>query len=173
MVDSNRQWFKSNIGLDANETSRDISFCTHAIEQEDVMVISDATLDPAFRKNPLVLQEPNIRFDAGCPVHADTGSRLGTLCLIDREPPDFSRHDEAVLRHTAQMIENELTADFLAHADPLTSMLNRRGFDSRAQEAIALCHNADLQACLFLFDLVNFKSFNERHGPAAGNRALW
>lgn len=172
LVDSNRQWFKSNIGLDATETPRDISFCTHAIEQEDVMVIPDATLDPAFRQNPLVLQEPNIRFYAGCPVHADTGSRLGTLCLIDREPRDFSRHDEAVLRHTAQMIENELTADFLAHADPLTSMLNRRGFDSRAQEAIALSHDADLQACLFLFDLVDFKSFNERHGPAAGDRAL-
>lgn len=172
LVDSNRQWFKSNIGLDASETPRDISFCTHAIKQEEVMVIPDATLDPVFRNNQLVLQKPNIRFYAGCPVHADTGSRLGTLCLIDREPRDFSRHDEAVLRHAAQMIENELTADFLAHADPLTNMLNRRGFDSRAQEAIALCHDAELQACLFLFDLVDFKTFNERHGPAAGDRAL-
>ena len=172
LVDANRQWFKSSIGLDISETARDISFCTYAIEHEEVMVIPDATLNPAFKNNPLVLQDPNIRFYAGCPVHADTGSRLGTLCLIDREPREFSRHDEAVLRHAAQMIENELTADFLAHADPLTNMLNRRGFDARAQEAIALCHDADLQACLFLFDLVDFKSFNERHGPAAGDRAL-
>lgn len=172
LVDSNRQWFKSNLGLGVAETARDISFCTYAIEQEDVMVIPDAKQDPMFQNNPLVLQDPNIRFYAGCPVHADTGSRLGTLCLIDREPREFSRHDEAVLRHAAQMIENELTADFLAHADPLTDMLNRRGFDSRAKEAIALCHDAELQACLFLFDLVNFKAFNERHGPAAGDRAL-
>ncbi len=172
LVDTNRQWFKSNLGLNAKETARDISFCTYAIEQEDVMVVPDATLDPIFENNPLVLQDPNIRFYAGCPVHADTGSRLGTLCLIDREPRDFSKHDKSVLRHTAQMIENELTADFLAHADPLTDMLNRRGFDSRAHEALALCHDAELQACLFLFDLVDFKSFNERHGPAAGDKAL-
>ena len=136
------------------------------------MVVPDATQDPIFKDNPLVLQDPYIRFYAGCPVHADTGSRLGTLCLIDREPREFSRYDETVLRHAAQMIENELTADFLAHADPLTGMLNRRGFDSRADEAIALCQEADLQACLFIFDLVSFKSFNERHGPAAGDRAL-
>ncbi|MBC53233.1 MAG: diguanylate cyclase [Gammaproteobacteria bacterium] len=172
LVDSNRQWFKSSLGLDVTETARDISFCTHAIEQEDVMVIPDATQNPAFKNNPLVLQDPNIRFYAGCPVHADTGSRLGTLCLIDREPREFSRHDEAILRHAAQMIENELTADFLAHVDPLTNMLNRRGFDSRAQEALSLCHDADLQACLFLLDLVNFKAFNQQHGPAAGDRAL-
>lgn len=172
LVDTNRQWFKSVIGLDTKETARDISFCSHAIEQEDVMVVPDATLDAKFSNNPMVLQEPHIRFYAGCPVHADTGSRMGTLCLIDREPRDFSKHDETVLRHVAQMIENELTADFLAHADPLTGMLNRRGFDSRAQEAIMLCHDVDLQACLFLFDLVNFKAFNERYGPAAGDRAL-
>lgn len=172
LVDTNRQWFKSIIGLDVKETARDISFCTVAIEKEDVMVIPDATLDPRFKNNPLVLQDPHIRFYAGCPVHADTGSRLGTLCLIDREPRKFSQQDESVLRHTAQMIENELTADFLAHVDPLTGMLNRRGFDSRAQEAIALCHDVDLQACLFLFDLINFKTFNEDHGPAAGDRAL-
>lgn len=172
LVDTNRQWFKSSLGLEVTETARDISFCTHAIEHEEVMVVPDATRDPMFRDNPLVLQDPHIRFYAGCPVHADTGSRLGTLCLIDREPREFSGYDEAVLRHAAQMIENELTADFLAHADPLTGMLNRRGFDSRAQEAVALCQDADLQACLFLFDLVNFKSFNERHGPAAGDRAL-
>lgn len=136
------------------------------------MVIPDATLDPQFKDSPLVLQDPHIRFYAGCPVHADTGSRLGTLCLIDTEPREFSKHDESMLRHTAQMIENELTADFLAHVDPLTGMLNRRGFDSRAYEAIALCHDANLQACLFLFDLINFKTFNADHGPAAGDRAL-
>lgn len=172
LVDTHRQWFKSAIGLSATETSRDISFCSHAIEQDDIMVVPDAILDPMFSNNPLVLQDPNIRFYAGCPVHANTGSRLGTLCLIDNTPRDFSDHEKVVLRHLAQMIENELTADYMAHVDPLTGMLNRRGFDARAQEAVQLCHSVDLQACLFLFDLVEFKSFNERHGPAAGDRAL-
>ncbi len=172
LVDSDRQWFKSAVGIDITETPRDASFCSHAIEHDTVMVVPDATLDPKFKNNPLVLQEPKIRFYAGCPVHADTGSRLGTLCLIDREPREFSRHDETVLHYAARMIDNELTADFLAHTDPLTGMLNRRGFDTRAQEAIMLCHDVNLQVCLFLFDLVNFKAFNERHGPAAGDRAL-
>ncbi|MEX2333923.1 MAG: sensor domain-containing diguanylate cyclase, partial [Pseudohongiella sp.] len=172
LVYANRQWLMSSIGFDFKETSRDVSFCSHAIEQDGVMIIPDAKLNPVFSNNPLVMQDPYIRFYAGCPVHADTGSRLGTLCLIDPEPREFSEYDETVLRHAAQMIENELTADFLAHVDPLTGMLNRRGFDSRAQEAIAMCHDVDLQACLYLFDLVHFKAFNEHHGPAAGDRAL-
>ncbi|MBU2098465.1 MAG: EAL domain-containing protein [Gammaproteobacteria bacterium] len=172
LVDTNRQWFKSAVGLEARETSRDVSFCNHAIREESVMVIPDAQTDPRFRNNALVTGEPHIRFYAGCPVHADTGSRLGTLCLIDHKPREFSNAQQKLLKHVAQMVENELTADYVAHEDPLTGLLNRRGFDSRSIEAIALCHDAGLHACLFLFDLLEFKAFNERHGPAAGDRAL-
>lgn len=172
LVDTNRQWFKSAVGLEARETSRDVSFCNYAIREESVMVIPDAQTDPRFRNNALVTGEPYIRFYAGCPVHADTGSRLGTLCLIDHKPREFSNAQQKLLKHVAQMVENELTADYVAHEDPLTGLLNRRGFDSRSIEAIALCHDAGLHACLFLFDLLEFKAFNERHGPAAGDRAL-
>lgn len=172
LVDANRQWFKSAVGLDTKETSRDVSFCTHAIREEAMLVVPDTHMDSRFRKNPLVTGEPYIRFYAGCPVHADTGIRLGTLCLIDHKPRELSSNQEMLLKHVAQMIENELTADYVAHEDPLTGLLNRRGFDSRSVEAIALCHDAGLHACLFLFDLLEFKAFNEQHGPAAGDRAL-
>lgn len=172
LIDSDRQWFKSNTGLSVKETSRDISFCTHAIRDENILIVHDAQIDARFRKNPLVTGEPYIRFYAGCPVHAATGSRLGTLCLIDHKPRDFSTAQQKLLKHVAQMVENELTADYVAHEDPLTGLLNRRGFDSRSIEAIALCHDAGLHACLFLFDLLEFKAFNERHGPAAGDRTL-
>lgn len=172
LVDANRQWFKSATGLETRETPRDVAFCNHAIREEKVFVVPDAHADARFRTNPLVTGEPHIRFYAGCPVHADTGSRLGTLCLIDKKPREFSAAQQDLLKHVAQMLENELTADYVAHEDPLTGLLNRRGFDSRASEAIALCHDAGLHACLFLFDLLEFKAFNETHGPAAGDRAL-
>lgn len=172
LVDTNRQWFKSALGLAARETPRDVSFCSHAIRDETIMVVPDAKADPRFRDNALVTSEPHIRFYAGCPVHADTGTRLGTLCLIDTQPREFSQSDQTLLRHVAQMVENELTADYVAHVDPLTGLLNRRGFEARAREAITLCHDAGLHACLFLFDLLEFKQFNEKHGPAAGDRAL-
>jgi diguanylate cyclase (GGDEF)-like protein len=172
LVDTHRQWFKSSVGLDFRETPRDVSFCNHAIREENILVVHDATIDPRFRNNELVTGAPHIRFYAGCPVHADIGIRLGTLCLIDHKPREFSSQKQKLLRHVAQMVENELTADYVAHEDQLTKLLNRRGFDSRSREAISLCHDSGLHACLFLFDLLEFKAFNELHGPAAGDRAL-
>ena len=86
LVDADRQWFKSCVGLSAAETSRDISFCGHAILGEDTFVISDARADERFADNPLVVGEPKIQFYAGCPLRALDGWKLGTLCIIDRTP---------------------------------------------------------------------------------------
>ena len=96
LVDVDRQWFKSCQGLSVLETPRDISFCGHAILNEDALVISDARLDQRFSDNPLVTGEPHIRFYAGHPLHGPDGSRIGTLCIIDRQPRKMDASDRPV-----------------------------------------------------------------------------
>ncbi len=108
LVDVNRQWFKSCVGLEAMETPRDISFCGHAIVSSEIFVIENALEDPRFADNPLVVGEPHIRFYAGQPLKASDGSLVGTLCLVDRRPRSFSAEDRAVLKDLARIVESEL-----------------------------------------------------------------
>lgn len=98
LIDGQRQWFKSRVGLDVPQTSRDMSFCAHAILQPDLFVVEDANLDARFADNPLVTQAPHIRFYAGAPLCAPTGERLGTLCIIDTKPRSLTATERAVLR---------------------------------------------------------------------------
>ena len=86
LVDENRQWFKSSIGMPVTETPRDISFCGHAIEGQDLMVVPDATADPRFEGNPLVVSEPRVQFYAGMPLVTSEGVAIGTLCVLDHRP---------------------------------------------------------------------------------------
>ena len=108
LVDARRQWFKSKQGLDANETPRDISFCGHAILGDEVFVVKDALEDPRFCDNPLVTDEPRIRFYAGAPLATPDGLKLGTLCVIDRRPREFDQHARALLSALGQWVVREL-----------------------------------------------------------------
>lgn len=171
LVDENRQWFKSCIGLDARETSRDISFCGHAILGDEVFIIPDTLEDERFADNPLVLDDPKIRFYAGCPLSLN-GHKLGTLCIIDQQPRRFEKEDIEALRDLASMAERELASFQLATSDELTQISNRRGFMVFAQHSLNLCARQKIPATLVFLDLDKFKSINDTFGHAEGDRAL-
>lgn len=172
LVDEDRQWFKSCIGLDVPGTLRDASFCGHAILGDEIFMIPDATLDPRFVDNPLVTGKPGIRFYAGCPLRAVSGEKLGTLCIIDQTPRTLSGEDIELLRDLAVMVEKELAAVHLATVDELTGIANRRGFMQLGDYSLHLCARENLTATLIFFDLDGFKEINDTFGHAEGDRAL-
>ena len=172
LVDESRQWFKSSDGLDALETPRDISFCGHAILGSEVFVIPDATQDRRFAGNPLVLDGPEIRFYAGCPLRAENGQPLGTLCLIDRNPREFDAEDVSSLQDLAAMAEREFAAIRLATIDSLTGISNRRGFSLRADNVLKLSVRENTPTVLAYIDLDNFKPINDTFGHAEGDAVL-
>lgn len=108
LVDQDRQWFKAKVGLDACETTRDASFCGHAIVQDAVLVVEDALQDPRFADNPLVTGPPHIRFYAGAPLQLPGGQRVGTLCLLDHEPRRLAAIDLTILGGLRQLVVEAL-----------------------------------------------------------------
>ena len=111
LLDDDRQRFKSCQGLDICDTSRGDSFCGHAVFNEQTLVVKDATANPQFHDNPLVTGPPHIRFYAGAPFRSPSGYYLGTFCIIDTLPRQFSSDGESALHDFAGMIEEQLKAD--------------------------------------------------------------
>ena len=164
LVDADRQWFKSRQGLDATETPRDISFCGHAILDDKVLVIKDATKDDRFCDNPLVCSNPNIRFYAGYPLAAPDGSRVGTLCIIDEEPRDVSAEQLRLLRELGRMVEEELIKASDATTDPITGLSSRKGFLTIADHLLAMCKRCEQPATMLMFHLQNLQAIEAQLG---------
>ena len=171
LVDADRQWFKSRQGLDATETPRNISFCGHAIVDDKIMVVNDAADDQRFCDNPLVCGDPNIRFYAGYPISAPDGSRIGTLCIIDRKPREVSKEQLQLLRELGRMVEEELMATNDLTIDPVTGLSNRNGFLAIADHLLAMCVRTEQPATLLAFEFQNFAAINSAGGHKAADAA--
>ena len=108
LVDEDRQWFKSKIGISMSETPRQVAFCSVAIQHPDVLVVPDTLQDERFRDNPLVVSEPRIRFYAGAPLINEEGYALGTLCVIDQSPRQMSSDQKEALQALSRLVLAQL-----------------------------------------------------------------
>ena len=108
LIDTDRQWFKSRVGVSLSETSRSISFCSHAIGQNGLYIVADAANHETFRHNPLVTGEPKIRFYAGAPLVAPNGHALGTLCVVDRVPRTLTPAQIEALEALRRQVQAQL-----------------------------------------------------------------
>lgn len=105
LIDKDRQWFKARVGVDVDETPRDLAFCAHAIwDPTEMMIVPDATQDARFSSNPLVMSEPSIRFYAGAPLLTQTGNALGTLCVIDRVPRQLTERQQRMMAALSRVV---------------------------------------------------------------------
>lgn len=172
LVDAHRQWFKSAQGIELQELPRDISFCGHAIMSDELLMVEDTLLDPRFADNPMVTGPPHVRFYVGQPLHAPSGHRIGTLCLIDERPRRLDAEERGLLKDLAIMVEDRLTMVELALLDELTGLCNRRGFELMMSQSLALCRRSQGAAALLYFDLDGFKLINDSLGHAVGDRVL-
>ncbi len=172
LVDADRQWFKSNQGLKVNETARNISFCTHTIQNSKPLIIENATQDARFSQNPLVTGDPNIRSYLGVPLLSPDGYNIGTLCAIDTAPRKFSNNNIELLSNLGELVIHELELRQEADTDSLTGALNRRAFAGEVQRTISLFERENIDSALLLFDLDHFKQVNDKFGHSIGDEVL-
>ncbi len=172
LVDRDRQWFLSRHGLEARQTPREMAFCAHAIAGDAVLVVPDAREDERFRDNPLVLQEPHVRFYAGAPLRSSEGHNLGTLCVIDQQPRQLSPEQEQVLRSLAELVVRELELRRLTSVCPVTGLYNRGVFFRLSEQEVERARQEGRPLSLLNIDIDDFRQINNRWGHQAGDRVL-
>lgn len=194
-IDSERQWFKAEVGLGVTQMPLDVSICLHVLGDDgEVCVIEDTRLDPRMANNPLVLGEPSLQFYAGALLRADDGEPIGTLCVLDYQPRQLTAEQVDLLRvlgrqvmlmlelmranaEQASMLQRLQQArdqlEQLASTDSLTGLANRRAGMQRLRQELALAQRRQMPpTTLLMIDLDRFKSINDQYGHSVGDQAL-
>jgi diguanylate cyclase (GGDEF)-like protein len=202
LVGSDTQWFKSRCGFTAQYTSRDVSFCGHAILTDEPLVVPDAARDPRFADNPVVTGAPHVRFYAGVQLYSVERAKLGTLCIIDSQPReldaaaldelhDLARMVEELIYHrqlaiAAQRLHDQLQqnasraelaasasqVEFLLTHDTLTGLANRQALVGAIRDSVADWRRHGSQAAVACLNIDRFKRINDALGHAAGDEVL-
>ena len=172
LIDEERQWFKSRVGLDATETPRNISFCGHAIHTDVPLIVPDATKDDRFADNPLVTGELGLRFYAGVPLRIADGARLGTLCIIDQKPRQFSADEIAILSDLAGIAVRELELRRVSLSDTLTGTFNRRMFEKLGALEFSRARRNKEHFCFAILGVDDLDRINDTFGRDAGDTVL-
>ena len=180
LMDSDRLWFKSQIGLGVPQLDRQIAFCAHAIMRPDEqLVVEDLLNDPRFERNPLVTQTPNLCFYAGSPLIDRQGYALGTIAVVDTQPRTFSDSQRAALRDLSTLVitalENRQRANLLGHlamTDHLTGLANRTQFERTLNSEMGHARRTGEPFTVLYMDLDGFKRVNDTFGHAAGDEVL-
>ncbi len=189
LIEKDRQWFKSIQGLNASETPRDVSFCSHTILDDVPLVVPNALEDARFADNGLVTNDPNIRFYAGCPLTIKKNIRVGALCVIDSKPRDISEDKLIILRDLANLVEAELLNTAFTDAyqkliayneeteraaliDPLSRLWNRAGAEHLIQREWETANYTHKPISFAFVDIDYFKKINDHYGHVAGDEVI-
>lgn len=157
LVDEDRQWFKSKVGVTINETGRDVSVCAHAILQKELFIVPDATLDDRFKDNPFVVKPPKIRFYAGMPLITPDGYALGTLCVFDHVPRELTADQKQALRVLGRHVMTQL--ELRRHARELAAVRDD-------------CKNTRAELAQAQAELAKLKSASSKKSPPAAKKKL-
>ena len=180
LMDANRLWFKSKIGLDIPQLDRKIAFCSHTVLRPDFpLVIPDLAEDRRFLFNPLVCEDPHLRFYAGCPIVDKAGFVLGTVAVLDTTPRSFTDAQAEALRDVATLAYTAIRSRMLllemhrlSQSDHLTGIPNRASFDHELVTHFSAAVRNGETFCLMTLDLEGFERVNDTRGRHAGDDVL-
>ncbi len=172
LIDADRQWYKSCIGIESSDLPREFSFCTHTIQAREPLHVPDTLQDARFSQYPTVTGEPHIRSYLGVPLASPDGYNLGALCALDVRPREYNNGQIDVLKSFAALAVDELELRRIAQIDSLTGAATRRSFQLEMEKAIARFMRRGQSTVLLTLDIDHFKQINDTFGHPSGDAVL-